>query len=442
MSKAFIAQSAPLESLILHVYPWWEMQRVRELGFITQKDQPLLCNDWRHTPLLLIDHTYRGVTTPNCDTMYSGAWLDLAHGPVLIEVPKTDLPYWSIAVMDLNTDNIAVMGSRYPGTQSLLVCGQDFQGEVPAHIPHIRSKSQVVWLLARYLVGTDDLVKTCEALRRAVTLKKWPTNGANAVLARSPLRTKLLPATRKSPQNFWDIIRTTFNEDPALFNNMAQEFSLNPALGWPESAKSWQDLSADLQDQFSAAYLKTLAAITANNSGNIQNRGQWRYPGPDIGRFGANAMYRAEVSLWGLGALEAKEVLYVSAFTDSEGDLLEGTNSYRFRIPPQGIPAEAFWSLTVYEVDSNGGMYFTANPLKRYAVGDRTPGLMKNPDGSIDIWISHKQPNELAKLANWLPASVGEFRLMIRAYAPSAPLRSGEAPLPAVERWPAIQLAK
>ncbi len=175
--------------------------------------------------------------------------------------------------------------------------------------------------------------------------------------------------------------------------------------------------------------------VTANNSGNRQTRSHWRYPGKDIGNFGENVLYRAEVALWGLGALPTTEAIYVSAIADAQGAVLQGANNCRFRIPPEGIPARTFWSLTLYEVDPFGGMYFTANPLKRYAVGDRTEGLEKNPDGSIDVWITHKQPVELDRQANWLPAPAGQFRLMIRAYAPSELFRSGQILPPAVESW-------
>lgn len=369
-----------LEALILHVYPWWEMQRVRQMSFITQKAEPPPCNAWRHTSQL-IDHKYRGVTTPNCDTIYSGAWLDLAHGPVLIEVPKTDLPYWSIAVMDLNTDNLAVLGSRYPESSTLLICGPTFQGPLPTDIPSVRSKSQVAWLLARYLIGSPALLASSEALRRGVSLSKWPVEAAKRVSAASPLRTELIRAVRKDAQNFWNIIHATFKEDPGLRKNIQTDASLDSELAWPEGINSWGELNADFQASFASAFDKVVTQITANNSGNIQTHGQWRYPGPDIGNFGTNALYRAEVSLWGLGALETNEVLYVSTFTDSEGAQLDGARSYRFRIPPEGIPAEAFWSLTMYEVDPFGGMYFTDNPLGRYAIGDRTDGLVKNDDG-------------------------------------------------------------
>jgi len=421
-----------LRDLILRVYPWWEMQRVRDLGLDIKQTGLRGCNAWRHTTQL-VDHTYRGVTTPNCDTLYSGAWLDLAHGPVLIEVPASDLPYWSIAVMDLNTDNIAMMGSRYPGTPSLLVCGQDYQGAIPADQCYVRSKSQIVWLLARYLIGSDALVAKADAMRRTVRLSKWPVNDSEVSEdAVSENRVPLLPAIRKNAQNFWEIIRRTLNEDPALARNIATEPVLSIQQSWPNNIQNWNDLSAVFRAEFTDVFEKTLALITANNSGNMQVHGQWRYPGPDIGNFGKNALYRAEVALWGLGALETKEVMYVATFTDTTGALLSGTKRYKFRIPPEGIPALAFWSLTMYEVDPFGGMYFTESSINRYAVGDRTRGLHENEDGSIDVWITHQSPTKTNELSNWLPAPAGLFKLLLRVYAPKVEFQRVEVLPPSV----------
>jgi hypothetical protein len=435
MSHSSLPNDGELEAFILRAYPWWEMQRVRQLSFITSKAEPLQTNTWRHTSLL-IDHNYRGVTTPNCDTLYSGAWLDLAHGPVLIEVPATDLPYWSIAAMDLHTDNIAVLGSRYPNSQSLLVCAEDYAGDLPTDITCVRSKTQVVWLLARYLIGTEDLVRASETLRRAVILSKWPVKGSIRLPANTPLRIELVPAFRKNAQNFWEIVCATFTEDPALFKALTVSGLSASLLAPINHCKPWADLSADFQAQFTKAFEKTLAIITANNSGNMQTLGQWRYPGADIGNFGNNAMYRAEVALWGLGALETKEVMYVSTFTDTTGAMLTGAKSYKFTIPPEGIPALAFWSLTMYEVDPYGGMYFTGSKINRYAIGDRTQGLQPNVDGSIDIWIAHQEPTNTKQLANWLPAPAGLFKLMLRVYAPKKEFQTAEVFPPSVTECP------
>lgn len=422
-----------LTELILRTYPWWEMQRVREMSLGAKAPGKMLSNRWRHAPGL-VDHSYRGVTTPNCDTLYSGAWLDLAEGPVLIEAPASTLPYWSIAVMDLYTDNIAIMGSRYPGSGTLLVCGPDYRGPVPEGTAQVRSASQVVWLLARYLIGSDELLAQADDLRRAVRLRRWQADGQLVDNPASPPRVPLLPAVRKDAQNFWQVIRTTLDEDKALPERSARPFHQAVQQVWPPGVADWQGLPASLQKRFADAFAEVLNRVTANNSGNMQFCGQWRYPGPDIGNFGRNDVYRAEVSLWGLGALPTSEVMYVSAIADEQGAPLQGTHLYRFRIPPEGIPVDAFWSLTLYEVDAYGGMYFTANALKRYAVGDRTPGLVKNADGSIDIWITHAVPADANRLENWLPASPGPFRLMIRAYAPSEAFQSRQTLPPAVER--------
>lgn len=426
-----------LAKLILRTYPWWEMCRVRELSLGPRTPGRHLNNEWRHSPGL-VDHTYRGVTTPNCDTLYSGAWLDLAGGPILIEAPDTELPYWSIAVMDLNTDNLAIMGSRYPGSSTLLVCSQAYEGAIPDGMAHVRSASQVVWLLARYLIGTDELVAQAEAMRRKVSLQRWSGQAKPSIptsdTAACPLRVPLLSAVRKDAKNFWQVIRNTLDEDSALPVCMQPPIHHEIPAAWPPGVTEWAGLDTALQQRFTEAFDQTLARITANNSGNMQTRGQWRYPGPDIGHFGANDLYRAEVSLWGLGALPTSEVIYVSAIAEVTGAPLQGSNTYRFCIPPEGIPAQAFWSLTLYEVDPYGGMYFTANPLKRYAVGDRSSGLVKNSDGSIDIWIAHTQPIQGDRLTNWLPAPSGLFRLMIRAYAPTLAFQTGQVAPPAVER--------
>ena len=39
---------------------------------------------------------------------------------------------------------------------------------------------------------------------------------------------------------------------------------------------------------------------------------------------------------------------------------------------------DAFWSLTMYDVPD---FYLVANPIDRYSIGDRTPGLQAGPDG-------------------------------------------------------------
>jgi hypothetical protein len=85
----------------------------------------------------------------------------------------------------------------------------------------------------------------------------------------------------------------------------------------------------------------------------------------------------------------------------------------------------------MYERTFDGRQFFTENPLKRYAIGDRTPGLTSNADGSLDIWISSRDPGA-ERQANWLPAPTGPFTMTLRAYLPARALLNGDYRLPLV----------
>jgi hypothetical protein len=102
-------------------------------------------------------------------------------------------------------------------------------------------------------------------------------------------------------------------------------------------------------------------------------------------------------------------------------------------LPAGGLPVDAFWSLTLYERTPEGQYFLVDNPLQRYSIGDRSPGLRRNADGSIDLYVQHATP-EPEREANWLPAPRGPFALSMRAYQPRGELVSGRFRLPAVER--------
>ena len=76
--------------------------------------------------------------------------------------------------------------------------------------------------------------------------------------------------------------------------------------------------------------------------------------------------------------------------------------------------------------------FFADNPLHRYSIGDRTPGLRRNSDGSLDLLIRHDPPGDAGE-SNWLPAPAGSFALILRAYLPRPPLLDGAYAPPPLE---------
>jgi len=76
---------------------------------------------------------------------------------------------------------------------------------------------------------------------------------------------------------------------------------------------------------------------------------------------------------------------------------------------------------------------FTANPINRYAIGDRDK-LTLNPDGSLDIYVRRDTP-EAEKESNWLPApKSGAFTMNMRLYWPKAEMLDGTWSPPPVKR--------
>ena len=159
----------------------------------------------------------------------------------------------------------------------------------------------------------------------------------------------------------------------------------------------------------------------------------WGYQEKGVGEASASDYLRATIALGGLAALPEAEAMYFQATTDEIGAALNGANKYVWRIPAGGVPADAFWSLTMYQAEADGRFFLVQNPINRFSVGDRTAGLVKNADGSIDILIQREQPTG-ALAANWLPAAADTIRLSLRAYLPRAELRNRSWKVPPVRK--------
>ena len=155
----------------------------------------------------------------------------------------------------------------------------------------------------------------------------------------------------------------------------------------------------------------------------------WRYPKADLGDFGQDYLFRARVAVGGLGALPRHEAMYMRAVAPG-GRPRFGDGAWRLNFPPGQLPpVDAFWSLTMYEATAQG-FFLTENPLGRYAIGDRTKGLRRNADGSLDIWIARQDPGG-GRTENWLPApATGPYIMSLRAYVPKDALLTGAYRIP------------
>jgi hypothetical protein len=144
----------------------------------------------------------------------------------------------------------------------------------------------------------------------------------------------------------------------------------------------------------------------------------WLYPSPNQGRQGAvddDFRGRAICAIGGIICNDAPEAVYLVAVTDVDGQRLDGARRYTLRFERGALPqVNEFWSLTMYDPNHN----LVDNPINRYAIGDRTPSIKADADGSITLYLQPVSPGA-DKASNWLPTpKQGAFSMALRAYGP------------------------
>lgn len=152
---------------------------------------------------------------------------------------------------------------------------------------------------------------------------------------------------------------------------------------------------------------------------------QWKLP--DRADAHTKRAIAARVGLWGNHAYEA---FYAQVYDDADGRQLNGAHRYELRFETLP-PVDAFWSLTMYDTP---GYFLVANPLGRYSIGDRTPGLHYAADGSLTLVMQREAPEDPDRRANWLPTPAGDFRPLMRLYQPREEVLDGSYRLPPIVR--------
>ncbi len=409
-----------VDEAFIATFPLYEMARMRFNTIANPRNpSPRPPNGTPVHRRTLADHTARQVTTPNNDTLYSGTWLDLHATPVRIHVPRVDGDrYWSVALLDAWTNDFAILGRRMDGSGpvDVVVVGPDWTGPVPAGRV-IRSPTSDAQLIGRFLVDGPADAPAVHRLQDGIRLSQ--------VAAEAPLL----------PQ--W--VTVTTSTDPANFLAVVNEFLSRNPLPAAERARyrGWSDLGIGAgpdaylrtSPEVQAAWQRRLPVLHENLEIGLQYGARtvegWSMPSPKLGDYQGDEPLRAAVALGGLGALPPIEALYLTRETDPDGAPLSGTQRWKLVVPP--IETQAFWSLSMYEKSGDGRLFFIDNPIGRYAVGDRTPGLQRQADGSLELLLQHEAPSDTS---HWLPAPAGAYALVLRIYLPSEAMRRGAAPLP------------
>ncbi len=352
----------------------------------------------------------RAVTTPNNDTLNATAFIDLRGGPARIALPPLGGRFACLALMDMYSNNFAVLDPRNLPRRGgvITVVGPGRRAPPGA----IRAPTPWVWALVRTLV--DGPADMAAAMRVRDGFQ----------VAAAPARAAAPGAERTAPwQAYFAAADRLLQEDPPLAADapaMARIAALGLGSGRFDPGRFSAAEAADIAAGVADAWVLLHTPLV-----RPRRLGAWTLEAPDTGDFGQDYETRARVALGGLAALPITEAMYLSALDPDGRRRFTGDGPWRLSFPARGSPpVDAFWSLTLYETTAEGQLFLTENPIGRYSIGDRTPGLTRDPDGALTIWIARNDPGP-DRRANWLPAPAkGPFALTLRAYLPRPALVS------------------
>ena len=175
------------------------------------------------------------------------------------------------------------------------------------------------------------------------------------------------------------------------------------------------------------AYLSTIVILSAVAKAETRTVNGWSAI-RKAGRPGSGLLVRAALQKALPVVNSFEEAAYWTATTDEAGARLSGEYPYRLHFPAGQLPPNhAFWSLTA--TDTVG--YLVGTPTGPSSVNSHS-GLVTSADGSVEILVQHDRPSP--ETQNWLATPTGRFKLMLRAYLPTAAIVDGDYEVPPVVR--------
>lgn len=369
--------------------------------------------------------TYKdtAIITPNSDTPYSIAWLDLRAEPIVLSVPAVDPKrYYSVQLEDGNTYNYGYIGTRTTGSEAsdYMVVGPDWKGATPAGIKKVfRSSTQFSIAIYRtQLFDPNDIdnVKKVQA-----GYKVQPLSGYLKQPAPPAVPAINFPKIDKDlvKSNFFEYLDFALQFAPVQENEKAIRAQLARIGIGPGKTTDFKNLSIkdklELIVGMKEGERKVDEAI--DKAGYAMNG--WRVSSlfGDSAFFNGDWLKRAAGAKAGIYGNDAEEATYPLAKVDSDGQALDGSkHNYTLTFPAGQLPpVNAFWSVTMYDGKTQ---LLIKNPIDRYLINSpMLPDLKKNADGSLTLYIQNRSPGK-DKESNWLPAPDGPIYLVMRLYSP------------------------
>jgi hypothetical protein len=372
------------------------------------------------------------VPTPNADVIYSMSYLDLKKtGPLVVAAPPNVIGMFTDFFQRTITDVGAIGPDRARGGLYLLL-PPGYQGHVPNGYFTFESSTYNVFLFFRTVMAKGKTapdpkpaVATAERTRiyplweeeKNIKPMQFPNGSGKRVNMMYPI-----------DDAFWDKMKAFVDYEsvgaisPELRGVLA---SIGIVKGKPFKPTSRQkELLTKAVDVAPRMILAMRMVPRADKRDLYYSEGNHRRAWA-----GGTAEWMQETYLdvdqratffqYAYSSAPAMVMRTINAgskyplfVVDADGEYLHGSNTYKMHMPP-GIPAKAFWAVTVYNV-TDGTMPETSQAFP--SKNSLNESVVKNDDGSVDIYFGPSRPDGVAE-TNWIQTIKGrDFMTVIRLY--------------------------
>ncbi|WP_245194560.1 DUF1254 domain-containing protein [Kitasatospora phosalacinea] len=362
------------------------------------------------------------VVTPNNDTPYSWAWLDLRAEPWVLEKPATGGRYHVLPVHDLDTAYVGFVGSRTTGDGAgrYLIAGPGHRANPPEGFDGVlRADTNLVGILGRTFSAGERDVPEVERVQAGYLLKPLSEHlGTPRPVAAEPVWPVWRGEEVLGTLEFFSLLDFLLGFFPALPTEADLRGRLTE-LGIGSGDFEPAALPAEVREALLAGIADGREELVAAADGAVTGSALFG----TREQLGTRYLDRACGALKGLYGLPAEEAWY-GGWESAAG----GREPAVLRFAPGRLPpARFFWSATAYRLPER---LLVANGIDRYSIGDRTPGLVYGEDGSLTLYVQHEPPTAPEEFANWLPVPEGPYFVAVRAYGPEPELLDGGWQLP------------
>ena len=373
---------------------------------------------------------YEGVypfMTANVTTPYTIGMSDLSKtGPIVLEIPAGDI----YGVIDNAwMQPIVEIGSGKPEKLLLVGPGQeypkDFKGEV------VQSDTFLVLYFYRAL-GTGPEAKTLRTAVKAYALSQAAKPPPTSFIKYQPKPGDSIALnTQPRDMRFWELVNAYVQNEPMADRDRffyAWLKDLGIEKGKPFEPTDYQkeilqeglDVGMAMAQAigFNKTKLMFPTSLYGTDSGweDAMAGMNPKIDLPTYSQFNERTSYGFEATTTSAGMVSripGKGSAYLGSYYDAEGNALMGGNSYTLHIEPDP-PAANFWSVTVYDIENR---LIIRNESNNSGRSSRTEGLVKNADGSVDIYFGPIAPR--GNENNWVQTNKGEsFFVYLRLYGP------------------------